>query len=110
MAQQAYASRDPSALSRSHEFEAEAERLWLVEKRHDNIVTIAALTFLYISMGCHGRGEEAKKYTNDVSEMGMRLKLFGVDDALDENDTTSLSGDAQSQTSYAAWGGFNTLT
>jgi hypothetical protein len=76
---------------------------------HDSATTIAGLTFLFLSIGCHGRGEEAKKYTNEVTQMGMRMKLFGVDDTLTAKDMEAQSTEEQSQASYAAYGGFSAL-
>jgi hypothetical protein len=39
--------------------------------------------------------------------MAVRMRLFGVEDALEPRDLEDLSEDQQSNLSHAAWGGFN---
>jgi hypothetical protein len=96
-------------MSKSYDFEIEAERLWQIEKMSDTLVTISGLVLLSASTGLHSRGEESRKYMNEMTQMAMRMKLFGVKDTLTTNDVADFSTQHQIQLSYAAWGPFNTL-
>lgn len=49
-------------------------------------------------------------YLSEASEMGTRLRLFGVEDQTSPDEDSELSAEAQRARMYAAWGVFNWIT
>jgi hypothetical protein len=60
------------------------------DKKHDNPVTLVALTFLYSFNVCNGSREEVEKYANELTKMAERMRLFGVKDGLNAKEIASL--------------------
>lgn len=80
----------------------EAERLWDTERKHqpDSAMTMSATVFLCLGYMGQGRDHAVLKYLAEVTQMGTRLGLFGV-----ENSDAAV--DVQHMDVYEAWGVFN---
>ena len=104
MAQQGYSSIDPAAAEFSHQFEAQAEKLFAAERTVDTLPSITALPLLYTSIAVHGDVPRAMQYLIAANDAAEKMKLFG-------NPETAKSGSpkATTATSQAAWGLFNFL-
>ncbi|KAJ3960942.1 hypothetical protein N0V92_002362 [Colletotrichum tropicale] len=106
---QAYAAYDPAASGWSHEFQAEADRLWRAD-REDSLTTVAALAFLIQSVGCNGDGELDVQYIKDTAAMAKRMKLFGTPDSCTTEDLGRLSEEDARAKAQVAWGVFSNLS
>ncbi|KAL3305782.1 C6 transcription factor [Colletotrichum asianum] len=106
---QAYAAYDPDASGWSHEFQAEADRLWRAD-REDSLTTIAALAFLIQSVGCNGDGELDVQYIKDTAAMAKRMKLFGTPASCTTEDLGKLSEEDARAKAQVAWGVFSNLS
>ncbi|KAI8305571.1 hypothetical protein K4K61_005189 [Colletotrichum sp. SAR11_59] len=106
---QAYAAYDPAASGWSHEFQAEADRLWRAD-REDSLTTVAALAFLIQSVGCNGDGELDVQYIKDTAAMAKRMKLFGTPDSCTTEDLGKLSEEDARAKAQVAWGVFSNLS
>lgn len=102
-ASQVYYTTDSSAAERRLQFEAEAHTLWRANP-DDHELTVAGLMLLCLSRGSHGHVENSKIYIREASNMAKRLKLFGVEDALDAEQVESLSEAAQRTLAQITWG------
>ncbi|KAH6642662.1 hypothetical protein C7974DRAFT_106916 [Boeremia exigua] len=103
-AMQGYSSIEPAAAEFSHQFEAQAEKLFAAERTVDTLPSITALPLLYTSIAVHGDVPRAMQYLIAANDAAERMKLFG-------NPETAKSGSpkATTATSQAAWGLFNFL-
>jgi hypothetical protein len=106
---QGYTSLDPSAFSRSYDFEMEAKAIWKEGKEKDEPITIAALVILYEAIGSHGENHIASKYLTAAEDMCKRMRLFGVEDSKTEQDLSTLAPETQDAYRRAAWGAFDVL-
>lgn len=97
------------------QFCTEAERLWAIEQRkgNDTILNIAAIEFISLGYLGQGRDHSVLKYLSQAAQMGVRMRLFGIepeDTTSTLTDGTTLTDDAKSAHMYTAWGVFNWLT
>ncbi|KIW32088.1 uncharacterized protein PV07_03660 [Cladophialophora immunda] len=104
---QGYSSKDPSALSRSYEFQSEAEHLLTAGNLSDSLSNLAALTLLWIGHICHGSGKDGLPSVIAGIEMAKRMRLYGVSDTLTTHDWLSEPTEDRSATAHTAWGCFN---
>lgn len=82
----------------------------MIEGKIDSLTSIAGLTLLSQSVGCHGQVKQTAKYLKALTAMAARLKLFGIEERLQVKDIINLSRGEQSSASFAAWGAFNVIT
>ncbi|KAF2996041.1 hypothetical protein E8E13_002873 [Curvularia kusanoi] len=110
LASQSYSRTDPSAASKSLEFEQEARMLWRADA-DDSLPNLAGLVLLYIAMANNGTGGQgAVSYLFEAVEMAKRLQLFGVHDRITSSDQLQLTEQAQYAFRQTAWGVFNVLS
>jgi hypothetical protein len=65
---------------------------------------------MFISLAGHGRYTKAGDgFMEEAIEIGVRLKLFGVDDALSLEDVEDISPDQQIALAQTTWGAFNII-
>lgn len=115
MMQQMYSSIDPKTDALAIQFCTEAESLWTVERSNnrDSLLNAAAAEFLCLGYLGHGRDHAIVTYVTEVSEMGVRMGLFGIDDEdglKEAGISAGLSDEDTSARMYAAWGMFNWIT
>ncbi|KAI2469298.1 hypothetical protein F4781DRAFT_422071 [Annulohypoxylon bovei var. microspora] len=75
---QSYSSLKPEAKALLLAFEAEAERLWQIEKLSNTLTAVAAAQLLTSTSACRGRDDFANQCLSEGIEMGKRMGLFGV--------------------------------
>lgn len=115
MVQQMYSSIDPRTDALALHFCTEAELLWTAERNNnrDSLMNAAAAEFLCLGYLGQGRDHAILTYVAEVSEMGVRLGLFGVDDEDGLKEASKSAGLGHEDTRarmYAAWGIFNWIT
>ncbi|KAI1457189.1 hypothetical protein F4805DRAFT_197134 [Annulohypoxylon moriforme] len=75
---QSYSSLKPEARQFIVAFEAEAERLWQIDKLNNTLAVVAASQLLTSISACRGRDEFANECLEEGIQMGKRMGLFGV--------------------------------
>lgn len=97
-----YCVLDPTAEELALLFCKEAEELWDAERKdqRDSTMTMAATVFLCLGYLGQGRDDSVLKYLAEVTQMGTRLGLFGVEDK-------DKAVHVQNVDVYTAWGVFN---
>ncbi|OTA66535.1 hypothetical protein K449DRAFT_390976 [Hypoxylon sp. EC38] len=75
---QSYSSLQPEASGLVGAFEAEAERLWEIEKFNNTLTAAAAAQLLNSTSASRGRDDFAKQCLDEGIQMGKRMGLFGV--------------------------------
>lgn len=103
-----YSAIEPQADELALPLCKEAERLWSAERLHsrDSTLNMAATVFLSLGYLGQGRDHAVLDYLAEVTEMGIRMKLFGVEGD-DNKDQTKRGHNDQGAATYAAWGVFN---
>ncbi|OTA93053.1 hypothetical protein M434DRAFT_31271 [Hypoxylon sp. CO27-5] len=76
---QSYSSLQPEASGLVGAFEAEAERLWEIEKFNNTLTAAAAAQLLNSTSASRGRDDFAKQCLDEGIQMGKRMGLFGMD-------------------------------
>lgn len=106
-ASQAYSTIDPTAATKSLEFEKEARMLWRADA-DDSVPNLAGTMLLYMAMANNNNGSQgAANYIFEAGEMAKRMKLFGVHDRLTALQSHLLTEEAQYAFRQATWGIFN---
>ncbi|KAI0841634.1 hypothetical protein F5Y06DRAFT_195478 [Hypoxylon sp. FL0890] len=75
---QSYSSLQPEASGLASAFEAEAERLWGIDKFTNTLTAAAAAQLLNSTSASRGRDDFANQCLDEGIEMGKRMGLFGV--------------------------------
>lgn len=102
-----YSAIDRLADNYTEHFCAEAERLWSVTKDTDSLLNMASAQILSIAYLGHGKDQKYLECISVAVNMGVRLQVFGVDDAAMKTRYRDLPYDMQRATSFTAWGVFN---
>ncbi|KAK2060497.1 hypothetical protein LY76DRAFT_591413 [Colletotrichum caudatum] len=110
---QGYAAVEPNATAIGHAFYSEAKELWDMTKEAratENVCTVAAAYYLFVTAVSLGAGAEYVGFLDDVLDVSQRLGLFNVDPSwVDECDTND-SADHRQAKAQIAWVLFNCLT
>lgn len=101
-----YSAIDKGVNRHARSFCVEAERLWFEVKHTDTLLNMAGAQLLSLAFMGHGKYHACLEYLAEAVNMGERLRLFGREDAMGQ-DQREMSVDDQSATSFAAWGIFN---
>jgi hypothetical protein len=72
-------------------------------------MSLAALTFLFVSGGSHGQLAPSMQYLNAQFEMAKRMRLFGVRNPVTDDELALMDESDRITTVHAAWGAFNVL-
>lgn len=91
--------------------EKEAEKHWHAERSIDKPVNLAAMCYLCMASGMSGHEGLAFTLLEDIRDMAMRMRLFGI--RATEDDVASfhrLPEDKFKEVAAAAWGAYGWLT
>ena len=107
-----YSTIEPEIDALVMSFCTEAERLWAIERNHeqDSIMNVAAAEFLCLGYIGQGRDHAILKYVSEASNMGNRMGLFGVQNTIEDKGVSEVMDEAIKARMYAAWGVFNWIT
>ncbi|KAK2042900.1 hypothetical protein LZ31DRAFT_499906 [Colletotrichum somersetense] len=112
-AQQGYAAVEPNAAAIGHTFYSEAKELWKITQEApatENVCTVAAVYYLFITAVSLGAGVEYVEFLDDLLDMSQRLGLFNIDPSRMDEFTANDSANHQQAKAQISWVLFNCLT